>query len=471
MKKFLILIILFTFTTSAFASWAPLAIPAAYWVSSAVIHSATATAGLYYSLTGGKTSSVDNTAKLSRPATVAYIDLTMTTPTVVETNIKASILKSQLEQKILNSPVEQAKYPNIYQALITPPPPYPAPTANMPSGTKVSFMGGNYKITTTVLDVGWAMNTDGSYPKPNNPTDTAPYSMAWVRESKAFPGFAATYLAQVYLTPEAAPPPSVATDASYIQAVGTGGVPGDVKSLYNVEIDKLLNDPNYVPSFSDATTGLPYSPPPGANIMTPTQLEAYNRSGQLLADDAAAKLLAANSAGAAAAAGTAATTAGNNYTASGGNTVTGTGGDPALYQKYLDALASAGTAKATADKLAADQAAAKLAEDKANKQNSAITSPAVGDSYGAGEKFEIGTRFNLFMTDMKSSGIFALPSQLLGNVPGGGQSYFDVSFGRMGSTRFDLSSFASAIAVMRTLVLIVFSFTGFKIVTLKGGSG
>jgi hypothetical protein len=71
---------------------------------------------------------------------------------------------------------------------------------------------------------------------------------------------------------------------------------------------------------------------------------------------------------------------------------------------------------------------------------------------------------------MKSSGLFAMPGQLLGNIPSGGQSSFALSFGRYGSTTFDLADYGASLTVIRALVLIIFSIAGFRIITLKGGS-
>jgi len=100
-----------------------------------------------------------------------------------------------------------------------------------------------------------------------------------------------------------------------------------------------------------------------------------------------------------------------------------------------------------------------------------VTVPGTGTAYSAGASSgDFSGRFSSFMTTMKGSGLFALPGQVLGNIPGGGSPVFNLSFGRMGSTTFDLSMYSTAIALIRILVLFVFSITGFKIITLKGGS-
>ncbi len=90
--------------------------------------------------------------------------------------------------------------------------------------------------------------------------------------------------------------------------------------------------------------------------------------------------------------------------------------------------------------------------------------------YGDGTEFKFGERFTEFMGDMKGTALFSLPSKLIGTIPGGGQSSFDISFGRMGSTTFDLASYGPGIAVIRILVMAVFLAGAVKIVCLKGGS-
>lgn len=100
-----------------------------------------------------------------------------------------------------------------------------------------------------------------------------------------------------------------------------------------------------------------------------------------------------------------------------------------------------------------------------------LGTPLPPTSYGDGSTSDFGGRFNTFTTDMKSGGLFALPGQVLGNIPSSTKSSFDISFGRLGSTTFDLASYGSSIALIRILVLFIFSITGFKIITLKGGSG
>lgn len=156
-----------------------------------------------------------------------------------------------------------------------------------------------------------------------------------------------------YSTGGVIPPPVTrpATPSEFKAAVSPDGSP--LSDPIRAEIDKMFQDPSYVPTFSDATTGLPYSPPPDSTVATQSQVDQYNKS--LLAAEAA-KTAASSAQAAATSAQAAATNAGNNYASSGGNPNTGVGGDPALYQKYLDAKAAAKAAQSNADKLAADDA-------------------------------------------------------------------------------------------------------------------
>jgi hypothetical protein len=97
---------------------------------------------------------------------------------------------------------------------------------------------------------------------------------------------------------------------------------------------------------------------------------------------------------------------------------------------------------------------------------------AMGDKYGSGdsEKYDFGKRLTDFTADMKKSTLFSMPSKLTLNTPTGGSPLFDVNFGRFGSGKFDLSWFSASFAVMRSVIMIMFSFAAFKIVALKGGS-
>jgi hypothetical protein len=73
------------------------------------------------------------------------------------------------------------------------------------------------------------------------------------------------------------------------------------------------------------------------------------------------------------------------------------------------------------------------------------------------------------MGKMKDTAFFSLPSKMLGSIPSGGSSVFNVDFGRFGRTTFDLASFGSAIDLLKFFVMAVFSVASLRIITLKGG--
>ena len=454
MKKIVTSIIIFVFLSSSAYGFVQIALPL---VGSLALHVAGA-AGIYYYMKSGSTSSVSSVGDISRSSQVTWVSLdssgVATTKTVdVTAKIPAATVK-QIAQ------ANQSSYPQLATAQNTITPPAPAAGVvmkNPVTGISYRFTGSvniyngpgscafstaGFNSTTRYI----VCTTPGTNPLLGN------HGESWEIASTALPETPGT------VTPRSAP--EVAT------ALAQTGSSGPVKSLYQAELDKMMQDPNYVPIFTSDTTGLPYSPP--ADAMTPAQIDLYNKSG---ISKEAAGTASTSSGNSATSAGAAATNAGNAYTASGGNTATGVGGDPALYQKYLEQKAIADRAQAAKDKLAADQAAT----ESAKLQSGNISTPGTPDPFGDGSSApgssHYSTRFNGFITDMKSSGLFALPTQFLGNIPGGGTSVFNLDFGRMGKTTFDLASYSTGISIIRILVLFVFSVCGFKIITLKGGSG
>jgi hypothetical protein len=413
--------------------------------------------GVYYFTNPTTDTTVNSSGAIKEPLTVQWVDLTSSFPSVVTKPITATLSNSELKKVVNQTPV---KYPSIKSALTG----FREPDAM----TKDSPVGGCFSDPKTpslpfppTSAVPCALITSVASSS-TLVTDNAGCNDTWTKSGNMYtlynfhPGSTRWCDQKSYNTMPSDAGAGDVSPSGFAKNLTGSLAGGAVNNLVKAEIDKMMSDPNYVPVFSDDTTGLPYSPPSSSEVAPPAQVAAYNKAGESVA---AAGTAATSAAAAAAAAATASGIAAAAAAAA--------PGDAGLANAAAAAAASAAAAKGVADKLAADLASLEAADAK----NASIIAPAVTDAYGAGEKFEIGARFQTFIADMKTSGLFALPSQLLGNIPGGGQSYFDVSFGRMGSTRFDLASFGSGIAVMRILVLIVFSFAGFKIVTLKGGSG
>ena len=457
MKKLIVTCALYFFLVSSASAFAPLAIAAyivgtelAPWaLTSAAIHVAGAVAGLYYYFSNGN-SSVSSLGEISRSAKVTYVDLS--SMSVKEKSVTAKIPASQV---IASAKSKQSTYPQLATASRTQSNAAVSGSSvngtsdatTLPSGSLITGPSDGLLYRTTSLPR-WNQHCSLSYynPMPDSLNDS---SMLIVYVDSD--GFWQQYI--IDITP-ASPPTPVYVDSTpnqFAKKLAQNGVSGPVKSLYQAEIDKMYDESSYVGTFTDDTTGLPYAPPSSSSVATPAQVDVYNKSGIAKESADTAKSSAGN----------AVSNAGNAYTASGGNIATGVGGDSALYQKYLE------------DKLSADKLQAKLdiaASEKAVSDS--IKSPgAPATAYGDGTTSDFGARFGTFVTTMKSSGLFALPGQVLGNIPLGGSSVFNISFGRFGSSTLDLASFGSAIAIIRSLVLMAFSIYGFKIITLKGGSG
>lgn len=132
-----------------------------------------------------------------------------------------------------------------------------------------------------------------------------------------------------------------------------------------------------------------------------------------------------------------------------------------------EAIVDAGKAaaeKAAADKAVADAAAA---ADAAAINGSNKNINPYGDSSAT---FDFGGRLNTFITACKQSSLFSLPSQVVNNIPTGGESIYSFNCGSHGMMQVDLANYASALAALRSVLLICFGWVGVTIVT-KGGGG
>jgi len=459
MKKILVSILLvLSLSISSFA-FAPLGIPAWYFGASVVLHVSAAAVGLYYAMVPGSQSTVSPTGTISRPSEAVWIDLTLPAPSVVSAGVSAKMPLSTARQ--LASKTDSSSsliYPHVNSALNGS---YVTPLDMSTSvGSIVSVPGKTIQVTSiTVINAGngcWAGDGNLSY-----------QDNGYVfRQSSG--GCGSMWVKDFYYTVSTPPPPAPLPDPVAVSNLSTSGG-GLLKSSYQAELDKMFQDPDYVPSFTDGTTGLPYSPPPDTSVASPVQVVVYNNHQ---AAAAAAAQAASSSAAAATAAQTASGVAAANAAAANAASAANPGDSglaaaaAAANAAAANAAAAAAAAQATADQQAAD-AAAKTADEA---DESIITPLAAGAAYGDGSTFDFGARMSSFITDMKRSGLFSLPGQVLGNIPSGGTSAFNVSFGRFGSTIFDLADYSSSIAVMRTLVLIVFSVAGLRIILLKGGS-
>lgn len=469
-KQFASIMLVFFLSSTAFATPFIVAIPAVAFVASVALHSQIA--GLYYYMTSSP-ATVSSVGNIEKGSTITWIDTSMTlqTKSVNASLPYGSLLMMASKKDLDGNPI----YPALNSAL------YTNDVKDLMTAVAGSYMDathdgyGKYQLGALLETSGAGCVSAGtklpsmtgfSSDRPaiqiNRPFSTGGYceGMGMVG-SKSF-----IFYADTATTP---PPPKGKTVAEAVPLLtGISGnitTPQNLINAYENEVDKMLQDPSYIPTFTDASTGLPYIQPQPSSVSTPAQVEAYNKNVAV----AAAGSAAATAAGNAVASGSGSSASYRAAADAAQAAAAANPGDAGLSQKAKDAEAAAAGAKLAEDKLKAEQA--KNEADKA--ANNAITAPKSGDAYGSSDTndYGFGTRFTKFMSDMKSSTLFTLPSTLLGNIPSSSQSDFNVSFGRFGSTNFDLANFGSAIALLRSLVLIIFSVVSFKIITLKGGGG
>lgn len=97
-----------------------------------------------------------------------------------------------------------------------------------------------------------------------------------------------------------------------------------------------------------------------------------------------------------------------------------------------------------------------------------FTEPGELTSYEDGkEEYSFNDRFNEFIGDMKTTGIFSLPNSITGSIPSGGSPVLAIDAGQYGSHDFDFSNWGNSLLVLRSVCLIIFSWVGIRIVLLK----
>jgi len=81
---------------------------------------------------------------------------------------------------------------------------------------------------------------------------------------------------------------------------------------------------------------------------------------------------------------------------------------------------------------------------------------------------DFGARLRDFITSVKSSSLFSLPTTVFGNIPGAGSSILVIEGGQIfGTHTFDFADMASMWVVLRAIVLSGFTFIAVRIVCLK----
>lgn len=82
--------------------------------------------------------------------------------------------------------------------------------------------------------------------------------------------------------------------------------------------------------------------------------------------------------------------------------------------------------------------------------------------------FDIPTRFTTFLNNVKSTGLFSFSSSFFNSLPGGGSPIYTVEAGTYGTHTIDLSeTMATGLAVLKTVLLLLFGFLSIRVVILK----
>jgi hypothetical protein len=276
--------------------------------------------GLYYWINAALSPSVSSTGDVTIPSKATWVDLTASPPSMVSqdltTKMPFTTAQSIAGTMVSGSPKYPAAYNAFYgQTLNT-------PSLAMSAGMYFSGYGGaTVKATSCTSDSG---------PNGTAPASGAYLTNGWVDffgpSNSQSSGYAAyRYCAVTPATPPTGPLPA-ATAVLNLTGSSSGG---NATSALQSQLDAMANDPNYVPSFSDATTGLPYAPPPSANVATPAAVTAYQTAQS--ADGSATSSTTATpgssaGAGGASRSGTAPASSGSTSGGSAGTSVTGSSG-------------------------------------------------------------------------------------------------------------------------------------------------
>jgi hypothetical protein len=91
------------------------------------------------------------------------------------------------------------------------------------------------------------------------------------------------------------------------------------------------------------------------------------------------------------------------------------------------------------------------------------------EGYAPPGEFNISTRFNTFLTNVKSSGLFSFSSDFFESLPGGGSPVFQIDGGNtFGTHTIDLSdTMSGGLAVLKTILLACFGFLSIRAVIMK----
>jgi len=100
----------------------------------------------------------------------------------------------------------------------------------------------------------------------------------------------------------------------------------------------------------------------------------------------------------------------------------------------------------------------------------AITTDSFGEGYAPStELYDIPTRFNTFLSNVQSSGLFSFSSNYFSSLPSGGSSVFVIDGGNtFGTHSLDLSdTMATGLAVLRSILFACFGFLSIRAIIMK----
>jgi hypothetical protein len=495
-RKLLAGFLLFTYLffvrpTDSHAVLPVLAVP---FIASAIIHVA-AVAGLYYWMTSGSKSQVNTSGDVTRQSNVAWVDITGPIPMVQNKPIHAKLTKDQIEAISGQKPTT---YPNLDAASKRLADGSMAAYGDYTVGTQFSYGGKTYKVTGAGSVPGdplgphwedyqfsgvgsgltYTYTSDyGGHYKATITQGTGQQYRYYQLQAVPDPQHATYVYAQTVMQVSNTYRPSTAQElASTLAANGTSG---DVNTAYQAELDKMMQDPSYVGTFTDDSTGLPFAAPPLGSVMSPEAVQAYNDAA---AAKNAAEAAAINAADVANAAKTNAATALANAQAAQSAAQSAYNADPsaankgALDQANRDLAAAQGaydgasSAAATAGAAAAAATAANTPGADVTKDTGTINSGAPS-AYPSDGAYDFGARLNQFFTALKGSALFGVANFFPGGMPTSSQSVISLDCGSWGVKTYDLENLSGAWAAMRVLIQITASITAIYIITLKGGSG
>lgn len=295
-KTFLSIVLIFSLSTRSYA-FDPITIPALYY-GAAALGLGAAGAGVYCAMKEGVPSTVDVAGTIYRKASVAWVALsTANLPALMNGNLTVS---KTLTQIFGHAQAKPTVYPKLAAAVKSSDTPLLL-SGNMTAsqvavGSTVTMPDGTSRTITEM----WYGSGMSMYDNCSNPRDNGngvwivglgagafEYDTQQCGVSRYYSQTAFMRVSGETVTPTVRP----ATASEFKQKVAPSGTVTD--SGYQAEIDAMMKDATYVPTFTDDTTGLPFAYPPGA--LTPSQVEAYNQTG-VAADKRDAALTAANNA-------------------------------------------------------------------------------------------------------------------------------------------------------------------------------